>query len=92
MVIKFEPLGYLLLIRDMVTEEFGELVDQTPEGNKLDLQSLWLCAAVQMLVDIHLVLRVKIERPCKEMRIVAKLSRTILSGWISFGTRHRLKT
>ncbi|CZR60652.1 uncharacterized protein PAC_10548 [Phialocephala subalpina] len=84
---KLERYGHGIMIRDKLTATLAELAIEDPDDPDPyapDVTSIWLCFGLQMLLDIHLLLRANITRPCKQMRIVAKLSKTMTRDYGEF--------
>lgn len=75
------------MIRDKVTATLADLAIEgpnDPDPYAPDVMSIQLYLGLQMLLDIHLLLRANVTSPCKQMRIVAKLSQTMTRDYGKF--------
>jgi hypothetical protein len=71
---------YEIVISDRVTTALVKLGQQKPKEADL----IWLCFSLNILLDIRHILRAQVTRPCKQMRIVAKLSKMMAKDYEKF--------
>ena len=71
-----------MIIKDTVTRKLHDLVPTDKDGEctweRANVTSIALVFGVQILVDIHHILCGNIVMPCKRMRIIAKLNKSIM--------------